>query len=49
MKSHNILFDDLKRKSKSKSKVALNEMDSHEKAGDKLIRFIITVRSRDPS
>ena len=30
MESHNILFDDLKRKSKSKSKVALTQMDSHE-------------------
>ena len=30
MESHNTLFDDLKRKSKSKSKVALTQMDSHE-------------------
>ena len=30
MESHNILFDDLKRKSKSKPKVALTQMDSHE-------------------
>ena len=30
MESHNILFDDLKRKSKSKSKVALTQMDSRE-------------------
>ena len=37
MESHNILFDDLKRKSKSKSKVALTQMDSHEQQATGLL------------
>ena len=49
MESHNILFDDLKRKSKSKSKVALTQNGFSRTTGDRLTRFIITVRSRDLS
>ena len=44
MESHNILFDDLKRK--SKSKVALTQMESYEQQATGLLEWSKTKRKR---